>query len=71
MTCGPGPLSWATSCGGAEGAHSRGTVARLLRGGSPLRPLVAPEMEGRVAAGSRTPVLRVSLHDMWGLAPVS
>jgi hypothetical protein len=30
MTCGPGPLSWTTSCGGAEGAHSRGMVVRFL-----------------------------------------
>jgi hypothetical protein len=28
MTCGPGPLSWTASCGGAEGALSRGAVAR-------------------------------------------
>jgi hypothetical protein len=36
MTCGPGPSSWTASCSGAEGAHSRGTVVRFLRGGSPL-----------------------------------
>jgi hypothetical protein len=27
---------WTASCSGAEGVHSRGTVACFLRGGSPL-----------------------------------
>jgi hypothetical protein len=36
MTCGPGPLSWTASCGGAEGALSHGTVVRFLHGDSPL-----------------------------------
>jgi hypothetical protein len=30
MTRGPGPLSWTASCGGAEGALSRGVFCTLL-----------------------------------------
>jgi hypothetical protein len=36
MTCGPGPPCWTAGCSEAEGAHSRRTVVRFLRGGSPL-----------------------------------
>jgi hypothetical protein len=36
MACRPGPLSWTASCGGAEGAHSRGTVVRILHVDLPL-----------------------------------
>jgi hypothetical protein len=66
MTCGPGPLSWTASCGGAEGAYSRGTVVRFLRGGSPLRPLDSAKMKGRLTAGRlHAPCAAVRLPDRW------
>jgi hypothetical protein len=36
MTCGPEPPCWSADCSGAEGAHNRGAVVRILRGSSPF-----------------------------------
>jgi hypothetical protein len=36
MTYGPKPPCWSAGCSRAEGAHNRGAVVRILRGGSPF-----------------------------------
>jgi hypothetical protein len=66
MTCGPGPPSWTAGCSEAEGAHSRATVVRFLRGSLPLWPLVTVKMKGRLTMGQlHAPCTTVCLPDRW------